>query len=471
MTRRFLGIFGTSLIIAGLLPGLGIAFGEQPAPATDQAQAPDDVPAQSSDQPPQGADQGQAADDNGYASISVFTRALEMIRQDYVDDKKVSFHDLTYGAMRGMLETLDPHSQFMDPNDFKGMQDDTKSQFGGLGVVVSAKDGNLIVVSPMEDTPGFKAGLLPGDQILKINGASAEKMDLNDAIAKLRGDPGEKVTLTILRPSTKEIKDFTMERAIIKVPSVKDAHILSPEIAGDDYKVGYLRITQFNEPTASDLDKRLTELERQGMQALIIDLRYNPGGLLNSAVDVCGQFLPPHTLVVSTEGRMPSQKRTYATSETGKEHPDYPIAILINGSSASGAEIVAGALKDLGRAILVGETTFGKGSVQSVMQLPDGSAMRLTTAKYYTPSHTVIHEHGVSPNIHATLTADEERLLMLSRREEILSDDDKKDLDGFRDPQLDRAVDALKGVMIYAERTGQKTVLFKSRKTDTSAVQ
>jgi carboxyl-terminal processing protease len=291
-------------------------------------------------------------------------------------------------------------------------------------------------------------------------------MELGDAIAKLRGDPGQKVTLTILRPSTKEIKDFTMERAIIKVPSVKDAHLLEPEIAGD-YKVGYLRITQFNEPTAADLSKRLDELEAQGMQALIIDLRYNPGGLLNSAVDVCGQFLPPHTVVVSTEGRMPSQKRYYWTSDTGKEHPDYPIAILINGSSASGAEIVAGALKDLGRAILVGETTFGKGSVQSVMQLPDGSALRLTTAKYYTPSHQVIHEHGVTPNIHATLTADEERLLMLSRREELLNDDDRKDLAGFRDPQLDRAVDALRGVMIYAERTGQKTVSLKGRKPDT----
>jgi carboxyl-terminal processing protease len=322
----------------------------------------------------------------------------------------------------------------------------------------------------MEDTPGFKAGLLPGDQILKINGASAEKMELGDAIAKLRGDPGEKVTLTILRPSTREIKDFTMERAIIKVASVKDAHILGPEIAGD-YKVGYVRITQFNEPTAADLSKRLDDLEAQGMQALVIDLRYNPGGLLNSAVDVCGQFLPPHTAVVSTEGRMPSQKRNYWTADTGRQHPGYPIAILINGSSASGAEIVAGALKDLGRAILVGETSFGKGSVQSVMQLPDGSAMRLTTAKYYTPSHQVIHEHGVTPNIHASLTADEERLLILSRRDELLTEDDKKDLAGFRDPQLDRAVDALKGVMIYAERTGQKTVLLKTRKPETATLQ
>jgi carboxyl-terminal processing protease len=450
MTTRFLGyLAGISVLVSGFAPGV--------LRAEDPPEPPQDT-------------QAQPGEDSAYTAISVFTRALELIRQDYVDDKKISFHDLTYGAMRGMLGALDPHSQFMDPDDFKGMQDDTKSQFGGLGVVVSAKDGNLVIVSPMEDTPGFKAGLLPGDQILKINGESAEKMELTDAIAKLRGDPGQKVTLTILRPATKEIKDFTMERAIIKVASVKDAHILGPEIAGD-YKVGYVRITQFNEPTAADLSNRLDELEAQGMQALIIDLRYNPGGLLNSAVDVCGQFLPPHTVVVSTEGRMPSQKRNYWTSDTGREHPDYPIAILINGSSASGAEIVAGALKDLGRAILVGETTFGKGSVQSVMQLPDGSALRLTTAKYYTPSHQVIHEHGVTPNIHATMTGDEERLLMLSRREDLLSDDDKRDVAGFRDPQLDRAVDALRGVMIYAERNGQKTVSLKVRKPDTTTVQ
>ncbi len=456
MTMRFLArLAGVLLFAAGLAPGF-VRAADPVAPAA-----------------PASAEQQQAVqteDSADYEAISVFTRALELIRQDYVDEKKVSLHDLTYGAMRGMLSELDPHSQFMDPDDFKGMEDDTKSQFGGLGIVVSVKDGNLVVVTPMEDTPGFKAGLLPGDEILKIDGMAAEKMDLGDAIAKLRGDPGQKVTLTIFRPNTKEIKDYTMERAIIKVPSVKDAHILGPEIAGD-YKVGYVRITQFNEPTAEDLGKKLDELEAQGMQALVIDLRYNPGGLLNSAVDVCGQFLPPHTMVVSTEGRMPSQKRNYWTSDTGKQHPDYPIAILINNSSASGAEIVAGALKDLGRAILVGETSFGKGSVQSVIQLPDGSALRLTTAKYYTPSHQVIHEHGVTPNIHATLTADEERLLLLSRQEDILTDDEKKDLAGFRDPQLDRAVDALKGVMIYAERTGQKDALLKNRKQDTESLQ
>ncbi len=391
-------------------------------------------------------------DDSGYASIAVFARALQLVRQDYVDEKKVSYEELTHAAMRGMLGNLDPHSQFMEPKDFKGMQDDTNSRFGGLGVVVSQRDGNLVIVSPMEDTPGFKAGLLPNDQIIKINGQSTEKMDLNEAINLLRGEPGQKVTLTILRAATKEIKDFAIVRENIKVASVKDAKILPPDLGGE-FKIGYARITQFNVPTAEDLARKLDELEKNGLQALVLDLRYNPGGLLNSAVDVAGQFLPPKTLVVSTEGRVPSQSRTYRTADSVKQRPRYPLAILINGGSASGSEIVAGALKDLNRAILVGETTFGKGSVQSVIQLQDGSAMRLTTAKYYTPSKQVIHEHGVAPTIRATLTPEQERMLMLQRREDGSTEPERKDLANFHDTQLERAVDALKGVMIYAERT------------------
>ncbi len=394
----------------------------------------------------------QEKDDAGYASIAVFARALQLVRQDYVDEKKVSYEDLTHAAMRGMLSSLDPHSQFMEARDFKGMQDDTNSRFGGLGVVVAQRDGNIVIVSPMEDTPGFRAGLLPNDQIIKIDGRSTEKMDLGEAINMLRGEAGQKVTLTILRPATKEIKDFMLTRENIKVASVKDVKML-PEELGAEFKIGYARITQFNVPTAEELGKKLDDLEARGMQAFILDLRYNPGGLLNSAVDVCGQFLPPKTLVVSTEGRVPSQSRPYRTPDTVKQRPRYPVAILINNGSASGSEIVAGALKDLNRAILVGETTFGKGSVQSVIQLQDGSAMRLTTAKYYTPSKQVIHEQGVTPTIRALLTPEQERQLLALRREDAALDPERKDLAGFRDTQLERAVDALKGVMIYAEKT------------------
>jgi carboxyl-terminal processing protease len=369
-------------------------------------------------------------------------------RQDYVDPNKIGYKDLTYSALRGMLGSLDPHSQFMQPTDFRDMQDETRSEFGGLGIVVSTKDGVITVVSPMEDTPGFRAGILPGDQILRINGTTTEKMSLQDAIDLLRGDPGQKVTLTIFRPSNKETKDYVLQREIIKVASVKDAKILDQSITGN-FKIGYLRITQFNEPTAQELAQKLNELQAKGMQALIVDLRYNPGGLLTSAVDVCGLFLPPKTMVVYTEGRDASQRREYDTAKNEKQRSNFPMVLLVNSGSASGSEIVAGALKDLNRAILVGETTFGKGSVQSVIQLPDGSALRLTTAKYYTPSKQVIHEKGITPNIKASLLPDQERALLLRRRDGPLSPDEQKIVNEQKDSQLDRAVDALKGVMIY----------------------
>jgi carboxyl-terminal processing protease len=388
------------------------------------------------------------SDDAGYENLTVFTRALQLIRQDYVDPNKIGYKDLTYSALRGMLGSLDPHSQFMQPTDFRDMQDETRSEFGGLGIVVSTKDGVITVVSPMEDTPGFRAGILPGDQILRINGITTEKMSLQDAIDLLRGDPGQKVTLTIFRPSNKETKDYVLQREIIKVSSVKDSKILDQSITGN-FKIGYLRITQFNEPTAQELDQKLNELQAKGMQALIVDLRYNPGGLLTSAVDVCGLFLPPKTMVVYTEGRDASQRREYDTAKNEKQRPNFPMVLLVNSGSASGSEIVAGALKDLNRAILVGETTFGKGSVQSVIQLPDGSALRLTTAKYYTPSKQVIHEKGITPNIKASLLPDQERALLLRRRDGPLSPDEQKIVNEQKDPQLDRAVDALKGVMIY----------------------
>src|SRR3984893_1636053 len=333
----------------------------------------------------QEAQPGKSEEDNGYSQISIFAKAVQLLRQDYVDGNKTSYHDLITAAMKGMLSSLDPHSQFMDPNDFRDMQDDTRSRFNGLGIEVSMKSGLPTVVTPMEDTPAARAGILSGDQILKINGTSTEKMDLQEAINLLRGAPGQKVTLTLMRPSSKEIKEYNLERAEIKVQSVKGAKLLDPELTGS-FKIGYVRLIQFNEPTAEELSKGLDDLEKKGMQSLILDLRNNPGGLLNSAVDVCAQFVPPNTKVVSTQGRVASQQREYSTSGASKVRPSFPMAVLVNVGSASGAEIVSGALKDLHRAIVIGETTFGKGSVQNVMQLPDGSALRFTTAKYYTPS-------------------------------------------------------------------------------------
>ena len=378
-----------------------------------------------------------AADkDSPYEQIKTLTRAMELIRQDYVDGKKISYEQLLHAALRGMLQSLDPHSQYMEPAGFTDMKEDTESRFGGLGVHVTERNGDLIIVSPMEDSPGFRAGLLPGDKIIKIDGQSTERTDLGGAIEKLRGAPGTKVTLTILRPGTKEIMDFEMVRETIKVWSVKDAKLLPQEMTGQ-MKIGYARITQFNAPTAEELAKKLDEMEKQGMQAFVLDLRFNPGGLLNSAVDVAGMFLPPATIVATTEGRVASQTRKYSANPALRRRANYPVAVLINNGSASGSEIVAGALKDTNRAILVGETTFGKGSVQSVMQLPDGSALRLTTAKYYTPGHQVIHEHGVAPTIVATMSMEQERALVLQRREDLTDEQRKKDLANFRDTQLE----------------------------------
>jgi len=381
----------------------------------------------------QEAEPGKNEEDNGYSQISIFAKAIELIRQDYVDGNKTSYHDLVTAAMKGMLSSLDPHSQFMDPNDFRDMQDDTRSRFNGLGIEVSMKNGLPTVVTAMEDTPAAKAGILSGDQILRINGVSTERM---------------------------EIKDYSLERAEIKVQSVKGVRLLDAELTGP-FRIGYLRLIQFNEPTAEELSKALDELQKQGMQALILDLRNNPGGLLNSAVDVCAQFLPPNTKVVSTQGRVASQQHDYATSGAKKERPNFPMALLINEGSASGAEIVSGALKDLHRAILVGETTFGKGSVQNVMQLPDGSAVRFTTAKYYTPGKQVIQGNGVAPNIRVAMTPEQERALFALRNAENVKPEDERNIIKAKDPQTLRAIDALKGVMIYAQQNAPKAEAVK----------
>src|SRR5213596_508332 len=399
-------------------------------------------------------------EDSGYSQIAIFAKAVQLIRQGYVDGDKTSYHNLITAALKGMLGSLDPHSQFMDPSDFRDMQEDTRSRFNGLGIEVAIKNGLPTVVTPMEDTPAARAGILSGDQILKINGASTDRMDLQDVINHLRGAPGQKISLTLIRPSTKEVKDYALERAEIKVQSVKGARLLDPDLTGP-FKIAYVRLIQFNEPTADELSKALDEMQKQGMQALILDLRNNPGGLLNSAVDVCAQFLPPNTKVVSTQGRVVSQQHDYSTSGAKKERPNFPMVLLINEGSASGAEIVAGALKDLRRAVLVGETTFGKGSVQNVMQLPDGSAVRFTTAKYYTPSKQVIQGNGVTQNIRVVITADQERALFALRNAGNIKPEDETKIIKSKDAQMLRAIDALKGVMTYAQQSAPKAEAVK----------
>jgi carboxyl-terminal processing protease len=354
-----------------------------------------------------------------------------------------------------MLSSLDPHSQFLDEGSFQDIQRETKGEFSGLGIVIGVKDGGIVILSPMEDSPGGRAGLMPGDRILKIDGRNTEKMTLAAAEKALKGQPGEKAMLTLMRPVAGApgggtVFEVVLTRETIRVASVKDARLLPASMAGQN-KIGYVRIEEFAENTSDELDHALEGLERAGIEGLVIDLRNNPGGLLDSAVDVAGKFVPPDTVIVSTKGRMPDQSQDFR-ARAQRRHPDYPIALLINGYSASGAEIVAGALKDLHRAILVGETTFGKGSVQTVQPLGNGVGLRLTMAKYYTPSRKTIHEVGVSPDIEVPISDAEERRIVLAEAKRPLTPEEQTEVAKMEDRQLERAVSSLRSLLIYQER-------------------
>jgi len=399
----------------------------------------------------------QAAEkDSAYPSLELFSYVMERVRKDYVDGGKLTYQELVYGALKGILNTLDPHSEFMEPEKYKELQNDTQGAFGGLGIVISMKDNFVTVVSPMEDTPGFRAGILSGDRIVKIDSRSTERMSLQDAVKNLRGDPGTDVKITILRPSSGLVKDLKLTRAVINIDMVKDINGKKEFPLGEN-KIGYVRLVQFGERTSDDLEKALKKLKSQGMQALVLDLRWNPGGLLEQAVDVCEKFLPHGSLVVKTEGRDPksSQNSVRKAMGRGDELHNMPMVILVNLGSASASEIVAGCLQDWKRAIVLGEKTFGKGSVQSILPLSDGSALRLTTAKYYTPSHKVIHEEGITPDILVPITDEEERDILMQRTPggiESLDEKDRERIAHAHDPQLDRAMDLLKGINLFAQR-------------------
>lgn len=407
-----------------------------------------------------------------YRTTKLWEDVREHVRLNYVSDgEKISYENLTYNALRGMLDALDPHSQFLEPRSLKQMQEDTHQKFGGLGIEITVRDGFPTVIAPIEDTPAFFAGILPGDRITRIDGQRTERMKLSEVVDRLKGTPGTKVTVQIFRAMDKErpFREITLTRAEIRVDSVRDVKMVH-----EKETIGYVRITQFGERTDQELQQAMEKLEGQGVRGLVIDLRDNPGGLLDTAQRVCEKFIASGQMIVKTTGRRASQNRTYTSR--GRDPRTYPLAILVNSASASASEIVAGCLQDHKRAIIVGEKTFGKGSVQTVItdldpvEVKDKNgnitkmpvALKLTTAEYRTPSNRPIHGHGIEPDIYVPIP-DEDYAKLAEQRirdrmrdlgaipEEPQTDEPRKESQRIEDLQLNRAVDALIGVLIFAQ--------------------
>jgi carboxyl-terminal processing protease len=332
----------------------------------------------------------QAVARESYENLEVFTNILAIVQKNYVDP--VSTKQLVEGAINGMLTSLDPHSAYLTPDLYRELQVDTQGSFGGLGIEITVKNGILTVVSPIEDTPAFRAGIKPGDQILKIDGEFTKDMSLVEAVKKMRGPKGTKITLTLRREGLPELFDVSVAREIIQIQSVKSKPL--------EKGYGYVRVTQFQERTDEDLEKAVEKMRKENggtMEGLVLDLRNNPGGLLTQAVRVSDLFVDSG-LIVYTDGRLESQKQRYYAHKR-KDRVECPMVVLVNGGSASAAEIVAGALQDHRRALVLGTQTFGKGSVQTILPLGDNSALRLTTARYYTPRGRSIQATGITPDI------------------------------------------------------------------------
>lgn len=379
-----------------------------------------------------------------YENLKVFTEALSYVESNYVDEVEPT--KVIQGAIRGMLRTLDPHSSYMPPDVYREMQVETEGRFGGLGIEITMRDDVLTVVSPIEGTPAFRVGIQPGDQIIKVDGESTKEMSLVDAVKKLRGPEGSSVTISIFRQGFTEPKDFTLSRAVIQIKSVRWTKLQ------DD--IGYVKLRSFHKTTEEELEEALQDLGEQHIKTLILDLRNNPGGLLEQAIAVSNVFLDGGQLIVYTKGRLPNQNMK-GFSKSGGFHVSYPMAVIINGGSASASEIVAGALQDLHRATVIGTQSFGKGSVQTIIPLSDGSGLRLTTAKYYTPKGGEIHGKGITPDIvierpQETENQEGEQKALRSRRNIELPGNDLSD-----DPQLQKAVDFLK-TQVHKEGTSVK---------------
>ena len=380
-----------------------------------------------------------------YNQIQLFSDAIALIQSNYVDE--IEPKKLIYGALGGMLRALDPYSQFMDPDTYNEMKVETTGKFGGLGIEISIRDHLLTIIAPIDGTPAHKAGLKAGDKIVKIDGEPTRDIALIGAVKKLRGKPGTSVDLTILREKEKKLLDFSITRDIIEIASIKESEVI-------DGNVGYIKLVEFQEDTDRELEKALRKLEGEGINSLILDLRNNPGGLLNSAISIADKFLDADKLIVTTKGKKESQVTEFKSRRKDIAR-DYPLAIVVNGGSASASEIVAGAIQDNNRGIIIGVKTFGKGSVQTVVPLADGSALRITTAKYFTPSGKSIVNDGITPDI------------IVEQKEYALPSEDTAgdifehlDEEGLQevleeepyDHQLSIAISVIKGIVAYRNK-------------------
>jgi carboxyl-terminal processing protease len=420
------------LLITTLISLRTISFGQDKPPEKPQVELKETV---------------RQTKESVYEEFEEFIKVVKELEDKYVDEIKLN--TILTNAYRGMLSGLDPYSQYFSPEELEDLKIETEGEFEGLGIEVVIKDGLLIVITPLLDSPAFKAGILVGDRIIKIDGESTENMSIREAVKRLRGKLGTKITLTVVHEGDTTPVDITIERAKIYVNSIRGARIVD-----DEYKIGYLAVSNFQENTTKDLDIAIQDLLKRGMKSLILDLRFNPGGLLNAAVDMADKFLEKG-IIVSTRGRDKTQNYVYHAHKKGT-YPNFPLVVLVNNGSASASEIVAGALKDHKRGLLLGVKTFGKGSVQSLIPVGDGrSALKLTTARYYTPSGVCIHEKGIEPDIKVPLNLTE--IKALHEHLATLNIDSKfnevtgKERPPYEDIQLTRAIDILKGIELYAK--------------------
>jgi carboxyl-terminal processing protease len=380
-----------------------------------------------------------------YSQIQLFSDSISVIRSEYVEE--VDSKKLIYGALKGMLSNLDDFSQFMEPAEYKEIREEAKGEFGGVGIEISMREGVLTIITPISGTPGEAAGIKPGDVVVRIDDKSTKDMSINEAVKMMRGKAGTMVKLTVWREKEERVIEFPIKRAIIKINSVKKAELIRD-------KTGYIKLVEFQENTPKDLEAALKKLEAAGMDSLILDLRNNPGGLLDIAVDVSEKFLAKDNVIVTTKAR--SKEENLVFKSTGKfQHPGYPLIVLVNDGSASASEIVAGAIKDNKRGMIVGTKTFGKASVQMVVPLKDGSALRLTTAYYLTPSGKLIKNEGIVPDV----VVEETPRLKKTEKDEIFEKAEKgavrpesKEVKALEkkeeDSQLERALDLIKAMKL-----------------------